>query len=324
MKPRPALVLIAGAVTLMCLLATVVISADPLLWKLVMVAVALGLPGALGAATQPHNPVGWLLLTVGVVFSALSLVTQWVEAGHQSHWAPWVADRAGAVVVPLTLLALMLLPDGRLPSPRWRPVTIAVVVAQTSVIAAWSLVAAAPGTPGLDSPNPFGVLPASWAGPVDTLGDWLLQAPFLLVLAAVGSRLRRREDRARLAGVLCAGAGFAVLAVAGRLLWASASDVLDIVGALLLGAGLTSTLLRKPAQVAIHQPGTTPALVETPELSVREREVLELVAQGLTNREIAERLTISPVTARNHVSNILTKLGLVNRTQAATWLSRLE
>ncbi len=50
--------------------------------------------------------------------------------------------------------------------------------------------------------------------------------------------------------------------------------------------------------------------------------MLVLVAEGLTNREVAARLSISPVTARNHVSNILTKLGLENRTQAAIWLSR--
>ena len=42
----------------------------------------------------------------------------------------------------------------------------------------------------------------------------------------------------------------------------------------------------------------------------------------MTNRQIAERLVISPVTARNHVSRILTKLGMENRTQAATWLAR--
>lgn len=47
--------------------------------------------------------------------------------------------------------------------------------------------------------------------------------------------------------------------------------------------------------------------------------MLALVAEGLTNRQIAERLVISPVTARNHVSRILTKLDLENRTQAAAW-----
>lgn len=57
-------------------------------------------------------------------------------------------------------------------------------------------------------------------------------------------------------------------------------------------------------------------------LSVREHEVLELIAEGLTNTEIAERLFISPVTARNHVSNILTKLRVSNRTQAAQHVRR--
>lgn len=54
-----------------------------------------------------------------------------------------------------------------------------------------------------------------------------------------------------------------------------------------------------------------------PALSEREQAVLELIAEGLTNAEIAARLFISPVTARNHVSNILTKLRVTNRTQAA-------
>ena len=55
---------------------------------------------------------------------------------------------------------------------------------------------------------------------------------------------------------------------------------------------------------------------ELPELSAREREVMALVAQGLSNLEIAQALVISPVTARNHVSSILAKLQVANRTQA--------
>jgi DNA-binding NarL/FixJ family response regulator len=53
-----------------------------------------------------------------------------------------------------------------------------------------------------------------------------------------------------------------------------------------------------------------------PSLTDREREVLELVAQGLDNRRIAQRLTLSDKTVRNHLSTILTKLGVVDRAAA--------
>lgn len=51
-------------------------------------------------------------------------------------------------------------------------------------------------------------------------------------------------------------------------------------------------------------------------LSARELEVLALVAEGLSNREIGERLFITPGTVKNHVSNVLAKLGVRDRTQA--------
>jgi len=64
-----------------------------------------------------------------------------------------------------------------------------------------------------------------------------------------------------------------------------------------------------------------PASVEgvLPEpLTPREQEILELLAAGLTNREIAERLVISAETVKKHTSGIYSKLDVSNRTEAAT------
>jgi DNA-binding NarL/FixJ family response regulator len=58
------------------------------------------------------------------------------------------------------------------------------------------------------------------------------------------------------------------------------------------------------------------------ELTARELEVLRLVGEGEANKEIAAKLQISERTARTHVSNILRKLGLTSRTQAALWAVR--
>jgi DNA-binding NarL/FixJ family response regulator len=58
------------------------------------------------------------------------------------------------------------------------------------------------------------------------------------------------------------------------------------------------------------------------DLTPREREVLMLVAEGASNREIAATLVVSERTARTHVSAILSKLDLVSRTQAALWAVR--
>jgi DNA-binding NarL/FixJ family response regulator len=53
-----------------------------------------------------------------------------------------------------------------------------------------------------------------------------------------------------------------------------------------------------------------------PELTAREREILELIARGLSNAEIARRLFLSPKTVGNHISHIFTKLQVADRAQA--------
>lgn len=70
----------------------------------------------------------------------------------------------------------------------------------------------------------------------------------------------------------------------------------------------------------LNQPSDLPPTEEP--LTEREVETLRLIAQGLTNQEIAERLTISERTVGKHVSNILDKLYLANRTQAALYALR--
>ncbi|MFC9786685.1 response regulator [Rhodococcus sp. NPDC127528] len=82
-------------------------------------------------------------------------------------------------------------------------------------------------------------------------------------------------------------------------------------GEALLSPGVTRRLLAEFATRAKQAPDSSLLA----ELTDREREVMTLVAEGLTNAEIAERLFLSPATARTHVSRILLKLGARDRTQ---------
>jgi|SRR5579884_2356724 len=84
--------------------------------------------------------------------------------------------------------------------------------------------------------------------------------------------------------------------------------------AVLAPQSLTSLvdLITQPQSLIGHTRAVT-------QLTVREREVLELVAKGITNRQIASRLFVSESTVRTHIHNILDKLQLENRVQAATY-----
>jgi DNA-binding NarL/FixJ family response regulator len=67
------------------------------------------------------------------------------------------------------------------------------------------------------------------------------------------------------------------------------------------------------------EPAIDPAWAE---LTPREQEILQLIAQGASNREIAQQLYISEKTVKNHITSLLSRLGLRDRTQAAVWLHR--
>ncbi|MFL5841407.1 MAG: response regulator [Thermoleophilaceae bacterium] len=85
-------------------------------------------------------------------------------------------------------------------------------------------------------------------------------------------------------------------------------------GGSLFAPSVTRRLIQRFAEA--HVPGPSEAAPELAELTDREREVLRLVARGLSNGEIAAELVVSEHTAKSHVSSILRKLGLRDRVQA--------
>lgn len=84
-----------------------------------------------------------------------------------------------------------------------------------------------------------------------------------------------------------------------------------------LGPGIVKKLLTQFSNGIITQSPPVPSTLA--ELTPREKEVLRLIATGASNREIAQQLYISEGTVKNHVTNILNRLNLRDRTQAAIW-----
>nr|WP_206325226.1 MULTISPECIES: response regulator transcription factor [unclassified Streptomyces] len=89
-------------------------------------------------------------------------------------------------------------------------------------------------------------------------------------------------------------------------------------GEALLAPTVTKRLITEFARTADTAP-RVPAVAQVGELTERETEVLVLIAQGLSNQEIAEHLVVAESTIKTHVSRILVKLGLRDRTQAAVF-----
>jgi DNA-binding NarL/FixJ family response regulator len=82
-------------------------------------------------------------------------------------------------------------------------------------------------------------------------------------------------------------------------------------GGSMVDAGTAQRMIDKLRE----QPAADPLSV----LSDQEKRVLELIGEGLTNRPIAERMSLAEKTVKNHVSSLLTKLGVQRRTQAAAF-----
>jgi DNA-binding NarL/FixJ family response regulator len=94
------------------------------------------------------------------------------------------------------------------------------------------------------------------------------------------------------------------------------------------GSGLLDSLRKVAAGRSLIDPSLSRRVVERiserhqadprlASLSARERDILPLIAEGLTNREIGQRLTLAEKTVKNYISGLLSKLGLQRRTQAA-------
>ena len=101
------------------------------------------------------------------------------------------------------------------------------------------------------------------------------------------------------------------------------------------GTDLVDAVKRVAAGQSLLDPEVTARVLErlrTPpaederlaRLSEQERKILDLIAEGLTNRQIAERMFLAEKTVKNYVSNLLAKLGMERRTEAAVFAARLH
>lgn len=122
------------------------------------------------------------------------------------------------------------------------------------------------------------------------------------------------DDEALFAAVMAGAAGYLLKQIGGSSLIDGIREVAR--GRSLLDPAVTAKLLdrlRAPAETDPRSASLTP----------REREILDLIAEGCTNRQIAETLFLAEKTVKNYVSGLLAKLGMQRRTQAAVYGSTL-
>jgi two-component system response regulator DevR len=122
------------------------------------------------------------------------------------------------------------------------------------------------------------------------------------------------DDEALFAAIMAGAAGYLLKQVRG-------SDLVSAVRLVAGGQSLLDPAVTQRVIERIRQGAQQPD--ELRSLTDQERRILELVAEGLTNRQIAERMYLAEKTVKNYVSSILAKLGLERRTQAAVFASKL-
>ncbi|XUL91701.1 response regulator [Streptomyces galilaeus] len=127
------------------------------------------------------------------------------------------------------------------------------------------------------------------------------------------------DEDALLDAIMAGASGYVLKQIKGTDLVSAVRTVAS--GQSMLDPATTARLMRslraEPAQV----PEIAPELAS---LSPREREILALIGDGLTNREIGKKLYLSEKTVKNHISRLLAKLGVQRRVQAAVLASHLE
>ena len=123
------------------------------------------------------------------------------------------------------------------------------------------------------------------------------------------------DDEALVASIMAGAAGY-VLKQVGSL------DLLDTIRRVGAGESLLDPELTERVLERLRDgPKTDPRLAS---LTPQERKILDLIAEGYTNRQIAENMFLAEKTVKNYVSNLLAKLGMERRTQAATLVARLN